>query len=164
MCSNQLGFTPMPSRPASRLLWRSSTLQLKMTIPGSEWGVGALMRMQRLGVRPRGVPNPTGLVEIRAVAAAAVLNIEAERQEEEVAPRELGILDDIVGVDSYIINMYRRCLGAPIRRGLCDPSKIFSVHSWIALLECRSLCLARRVRRQCRDVASSPYQMKQVSC
>ena len=54
------------------------------------------------------MPNRTGPVEIRAAAEAAVLNIEAERQELEVVAEETGIPNDLVGVDAYIIDLYRR--------------------------------------------------------
>ena len=51
-------------------------------------------------------------------AAAVALVIEAERLEEEESAQELGIPDDLVRIDSYIVNMYRRCLGAVTRRAL----------------------------------------------
>ena len=92
-------------------------LQRKLQIPGSEWDVGAFQRMQRLAEQPRGAANLTGPVEIRAAAEAAVLNIDAERRELKVAADELGIPDDLVGVDAYIIGMYRRCLGGPYNEG-----------------------------------------------
>ena len=88
-----------------------------MKMPGSEWDVGALARVRRLEEQPRGAPNLTGSAEIRAVAEALVLNVEAERLEDEAAARELGIPGDLVGIDSYIINMYRRCLGGQYKEG-----------------------------------------------
>ena len=131
-------------------------LQFKMKIPGSEWDVGALMRTQRLEEQPRGVPTLIGPVEIRAAAEAAVLNVKAERLHEEAAARELGIPDDPVGVNSYIRNMYRRCLGVDTRNALSDPSAIYSVVLGIALLGCQRLCLARLDRHQYREGANRP--------
>ena len=116
MCCYKLGVAPClhdMRRDYSDDLRR---LQLKMKMPGSESDVGALTRMQRLEEQPRGVPNLTGPVEIRAAAEAAVLDIEPERQEEEAAARELGIPDDPVGDGSYNIHMYRRCWGVVTRR------------------------------------------------
>ena len=58
-------------------------LQLKMQMPGSDWEVGVFARAQRLEGLPIGTSNLTGPAEIRAVAEAVALVIEAEQLEEE---------------------------------------------------------------------------------
>ena len=62
-------------------------------------------------------PNLTGRAEMRAVAEAVVPVIEVDRLEEEELARELGVPDDLVGIDPYIISMYRRCLAGPHKEG-----------------------------------------------
>ena len=73
--------------------------------------------MQRLEEQPRGAPNLTGPAEIRAAAEAAALEFEAEQQDVDANAQELGIPVDSIGVDAYIINWHRRCLGGPYKEG-----------------------------------------------
>ena len=100
-------------------------LQLKMKIPGSEWDTGALQRTQCLDEQPRGAPNLTGPAEIRAAAEAAALEFEAERQEIEADAQELGIPVDPIGVDAFIVDLHRRCLGGPYKEGTVRSQRDF---------------------------------------
>ena len=84
-------------------------------MPGSDWDVGVLARVPRLEEMPIGAPNLTG--PIRAVAEAVVPAVEAENLESEELAQEPGIPDDHVGIDAYIINMYRRCLRGYYKEG-----------------------------------------------
>ena len=106
-------------------------------MPGSDWDVGVLARVQRLEEMPRGAPNRTGPAEIRAVAKAVAPAVEAEHLEDETKDQALGIPDDPVGIDAYIINMYRRCLGAWARKVPSGHRGSSSAHFLTAQLGCQ---------------------------
>ena len=88
-----------------------------MKIPGSEWDTGALQRMQKLENQPLVAPYLTGSEAIREAAEAAAPAMAAEEQELDEEARELGMPDDSIGMDAYIINLQRRCLGGPYKEG-----------------------------------------------
>ena len=88
-------------------------LQLKMKIPGSEWDTGALQRMQKLEMQPLTVPYLTVTEDIRVAAEAVAPRMTVEEQELGNQANELGIPDDPAGMDAYMVDMQRRCLGGP---------------------------------------------------
>ena len=75
-------------------------LQLKMKIPGSEWDIGALQRMQKLEEQPLTAPYLTVPAVIRAAAEAAVPEFKAKSQELEEEAQEIGIPADPAVLDA----------------------------------------------------------------
>ena len=68
-------------------------VQLKLKMPGSDWVVGVLARVQCLEDMPVGASNLTGPADTRAVAEVVVLVVEALQLEEEELAQYLGIVD-----------------------------------------------------------------------
>ena len=94
-------------------------------MPGSDWDVGVLARLNPIEQQRIGAPDLVGRAEIRAAAEAAAPGREADREEAEEEARELGVPDDPIGVDAYSIQMYRKCLGGPVKEGTVRSQLVF---------------------------------------
>ena len=121
-------------------------------------------RMQRLEEQPRGAPNLTGPAEIRAAAEAVALEYEAEQQEMDAEAQELGIPVDPIGVDAYIINLHRRCLGGPYKEGTVRSQRDLFGYCWTDLLACPTSCLARQDLHQLLGDVNNRSLLRQDRC